>query len=446
MIKKISLLVLVFIFPLDATVGQVKASGFPGHLDEFCRTAEYIVVAECLERTETANGQAARLKVEEVHKSPEINPKPEFLDVNGFSTSATRFYFAEGKRFFAFVFKDGRCDQQGSHIKVARDGGLEDHVHGFTTGELICLEENTDTLEKLTRQVKHVLSGEYERELLARISNNEMSYEARRTGALALCRLNPESAVEPVANLLLEISRQRVVNGPSRDVYMKLLALDSNRARDLSLQILSNTDSFVLYFEAAELLAAPQFKLDDFPKHYATLITAAQKWKESNPNTGYARMLPVFVNNDCRTLEVKSMLLAELASPEIPYFDIVSQATMKLQFPESLPLFWKQIKTSRQVSDLVNLDIYIARQVGAARVYDHEKFERLEVWMGQNLIRRVFPEYTKSLAKAEVIRVNKSLLFLIPLDDGTRQTCLYVGFARKEQKAFEHKVFVLFGE
>ena len=188
-------------------------------------------------------------------------------------------------------------------------------------------------------------------------------------------------------------------------------------------------------------LARPECRLDDLQKHYDLLVTAARKWQEGNPNCGYTHMLPVFVNNDCRTPEVKGMLLTALSSP---YSDLISQSAINLQFPESLPLFWNQIKKERQVSDLVNLDHWIALHVGASKVYPNEMFERLEVWMGENLIRRAFPEYVKSLPDAEVIRVDKSLLFLIRLEDGKRQTCLYVGFVRKEQKRFEHKVFVLF--
>lgn len=434
---KRSLLVLVIIFAFVSIAQQAEASGFPGHLDEFCRTAEYIVVAKCVDRKATA----AKLKIETLYKAPKADSKPAFLNVNGLPGSATLFYFEEEKRYFAFVFNGGRCDRRGSHFQITRDDKLTGAAR-----ELICLEENTDTLGKLTRQVKQVLSGEYEEELIARIGNKERSYDERRTDALRLSRVNPETAITALDRLLLEISRQPDVNGSSRGVYMKLLELNSSRAMELSLKILSNTETTELYFEAAEVLAEPKCRLDNFQEHYAMLMTAAQKWEKNNPSSGYAHMLPVFVNNDCRTPEVMRMLLAELSSPDIAYFDLVSQSTLALQFPESLPLFWKQIKKELQTSDHVNLDIYIARHVGAATVYDRENFERLEVWMGKNLIRRVFPEYTKSLADAEVIRVNKSLLFLIAPHDRKRQMCLYVGFEGNKGGKINHKVFVLFDE
>lgn len=434
---KRSLYALVFVFALVSASRQAKASGFPGHLDELCRTAEYIVVAECVEHTE----DGAKLKVETVYKAPKTDPKPNVLDVNGVSSSATRFSFEKGKRYFAFVFKGGACDRQGSHIEITGDGRLTG-----TANELICLEENTDTLDKLIRQVKRVLSGEYETELIARISNKELSYETRRTCALALSRTNPRIAGEAIAKLLLEISQPPDTDGSSREVFMTLLALDPNRAKELSLDILSNTASFELYFEAAHVLARPQCKLDDFQRHYSMLVEAAQEWEKINPHSGYVHMMPVFINNGCRNAEVKKMLLAELSSPKCLYFDRLVAAAIHLQFSEAVPLFWNQVKKERQVSDLVNLDIHIAQHVGASTVYDHENFERLEVWMGENIVRKRFPQYTKSLADAEVIRINKSLLFLIRPGGEDKPTCLYVGFVRKEQKKIEHKAFLLFSE
>jgi len=434
---KRSLFGLVSLFVLACTTGQAEASGFPGYLDEFCRIAEYIVVAECAESTETS----ARLRVESVHKAPENDPKPDILDVNGIPSTASRFYFEKGNRYFAFVFKDGRCDSQGSHFEITMDGTLTD-----AASELTFLDDNTDTLDKLIMQVKRVLSGEYEKELVARISSKEQSYARRRTAALALSRTNPGIAVESIAKLLLEISQAPDTDGSSREVFMTLLALAPNRAKDVSLDILSNTASSELHFEAAEMLAKPQCKLDDFQRHYSMLVKAAQEWEKTNPHSGYVHMLPVFINNGCRNAEVKKMLLSELSSPKCLYFDRVVEAAINLQFPEAVPLFWNQIKKERQISDLVNLDIYIASHVGASMVYDHEKFERLEVWMGENIIRRDFPQYAKGLADAEVIKVNKSLLFMFRLDDGKKPTCLYVGFVRKEQKKIEHKAFPLFSE
>lgn len=439
MILKRFILVLAFGIALASTAHHAEASGFRGYLDEFCRTAEYIVLAECVEVSGAEGYAGARLRVETAFKAPETDPEPEFLDVKGLTSTATRFHFRPGRRYFAFVFEDGRCDAQGSHIEVTEDGRL-----AAGANELIYLEDNTDTLDGLTRQVKRVLSGEYGNELIARIGNPELDYGTRRTDAMALARTNPQAAVEPTADLLLEISRQHHVDGSSRQVYMQLLALDPNRAKEISLEILSNLDSSRLHFEAAEVLA--QTHIEDFQRHYAMLVRAADQWHENNPGTAYAYMLPIFVNNNSRTDDVKRMLLIALSAPRVVYFDRVAQSAIRLQFPESLPLLWDQIKKERLVSELVILDAHIASHVGAARLHGHENYERLEVWKGRRLIRHSFPQYTNSLDEAEAIRVNKSLLFLITPDDGTAQACLYVGFVRNERGRFEHQVFVLFGE
>lgn len=435
---RVSLFMLVSIFTLIGAVQQAGASGSPGNLAEFCRRAEYIVVAECVDQVQSE----AKLKVEIVHKAPQANPEPEFLDVKGMYSTATRFSFQKEKRYFAFVFKDGYCTSRGSHFEIAKDGSLS----RFLAIDLICLERDTNTLNKLTQQVKRVLSGEYDKELIERIGNKELSYDARRRAAMALSKTNPEGAVELITTLLIEISREERVEGSSRDLYMKLLSLDPGRARDISLQILSNTDVFQLYSEASEVLSQPQCKIEDFQKCYPMLVKAADEWEKVNYHCGYTYMLSVFVNNDCRLPEVKRMLLAKLSSPEMGYFDRISQVAIKLQFSESLPLFWNQIKKKRQVSNLVNLETYIAGHVGSTTIWGREPFEKMEVWMTRNLVGRTFSKYAKNIAEAEAVRVNNSLLFLVSLDDGEKHACIYVGFIRDDQGRYRHRVFILFGK
>jgi hypothetical protein len=433
----ISRFLLILVCAAVAAPHPACASGRAGHLDEFCRTAEYIVVAECLEHTE----HTAKLQVEAIHKAPRTDPKPTVLAVNGHLSSATRFSFQKGKRYFAFVFEGGSCDRQGSHIEVEDDGTLSRAAH-----ELICLKRDTDTLDKLTRQVRSVLSGDYEAELIARIGNRSLDYESRRTSAIALSRASPGIASEPIAKLLLEISRPPDTDGSSRDLFMVLLKLAPKRARDTALEILSNTDSFELFFEAADVLATPECKLDDFPNHLPALVRAAHAWQQNNPPAGHVHMLPVFINNDCRNAEVKHMLLSELSSPKCSYFDRLMAAAIRIPFPEVVPLFWNQVKQERQVSDLVNLDFHIAQHVGASTVYDHEQYERLVVWMGVNVVRAEFPQFAEGIADAEVIRLNKSFLFLVRPDEGATPTCLYVGYVRQGRGKIAHKAFMLFGD
>ncbi len=138
---------------------QTMACGFWGNLDEFCHKAEYIVIGECVEKKSSLQ---AKLKIEKIFKAPKSDPNPKILNVKGAGATGSQFSFKKGKRYFAFIFKEGRCFLLGSHHEILK-GNRFKYVFRNTTGMLICLEPNTDTLSKLVRQVELVLSGKYKK-------------------------------------------------------------------------------------------------------------------------------------------------------------------------------------------------------------------------------------------------------------------------------------------
>lgn len=423
---------------------DASASGSPGHLDEFCRLAEYIVIAECLDSVQTRTNSSAKLKVERVLKAPKTNPRPKSITVKGHASFATPFSFQKGRRYIAFVFKDMKCDRQGSHFEI-RKGGTFKHVSGYWTNNLICIEKETNTLDKLVPQIQRVLSGLYEMELVLTILDPDASDELRRDSAIALARTSPERAVEPLKALLLSVSKKKRTNGSFWDVYFKLFRLNADAVKELSLRILSDTSCTRFYDNPARILAMPECKLDDIEKHYPMLVEAAQAWNEDNPSIAYRYMLLVFANNNCRKREVKEMLLQALSSADCEWPEDVVKATIQLQIPESVPLLWDLIKKWRLTSSLYSLDVFVAAQVGASKVYEKENFPRVTVSDGRTLVRKAFPEYAHAVKEAEAVRIDNALLYLIHPDDDARRTCLYVGFVRTERGRIIPSVFVLFG-
>lgn len=422
---------------------DASASGSPGHLDEFCRLAEYIVIGECLDSVWTG-ACSAKLKVERVLKAPKTNPRPKFITVKGHTSSATRFNFRKGRRYIAFVFKDMTCDWQGSHLEIQDDGSFK-RVRDYQTDELICIEKETDTLNKLVGQIQRVLWGLYEIELVLTILDTTASDQSRRDSAIALARTNPEHAIEPLKALLLSVSKKKRTNASFCDVYFTLFRLNADAAKELSLRILSDTSCTKFFYDPARILAMPECKLDDIEKHYPMLVEAAQAWHEDNPSITHRYMLLVFANNNCRKREVKEMLLQALSSADCEWPEDVAKATIQLQIPESVPLFWDLIKKWRLTSSLYSLDVFIAAQVGASKVYEKEHFPRLTVSDGRALVRKSLPEYAQAVREAEAVRVDNALLYLVHPDDDARRTCLYVGFVRTKEGRIIPSVFVLFG-
>jgi hypothetical protein len=426
-------------------------SGLPGHLDDFCARAEYIVVATCTADHKTVKADvgggnvAALIEVEKVFKAPKSNPKPTKLKITGITTSASRFYYQKGKRYFVFVFKRGFADRQGCGTAIGKGGKLDEGISGYHVGDLICLEKNTNTLGKLTAQVEFVLSGKYEKELLANVSDTRKSLKIRIESAKSLARYAPRNAIKPIGNLILELAAMKKEFGSLGSIFRLLLRLDPDTAAKVSLESLYQTQSGVLADTAAEALSAPGCKLRNFKEHYPKLIEIANKWKR-NPDYAFmvvSSMLGVFSTNNARSEEVCKLLLGELTRDKNQHYDRLFFATVKLQFAETVPAFWDLLKKTPE-KHRGNANAAVTRFCTAC--WKQPKGREHDEKKGRAIVISEFPKMKGRLADVAPVKLESGLLFLTKPNKDGGQTCVLAGWSvDKKSRKISPKAFIILG-
>lgn len=322
-----------------ATAGIGMCSGQPAYLDSLALESKYIVIATCIDK-DSQSGLSAKLKVEKVIKAPTSDSVPKELIVKGVGSTADRFNFIKGKRCFVFIDSNFMATQQGSSTFIDANDKL------ISPLELISLKPETNTVKELTRQIRYILSGEYEKDLHKAIANSENPPSVRMEKALALVRINPSQAVEPLAKLIYDLSFIDINDGSCHDICRKLVLIAPKQAVDVWLKISRMPKPrYSIFYDLTYLLGEENVRFEDFAKQVPLLLKTLENWQQCDKSeTPVAYMLSIFGNNDCHCEEVKQILISVLSKDKIEYVYRIMNAASRLNFPQTVPLYWKQLK------------------------------------------------------------------------------------------------------
>ena len=216
--------------------------------------------------------------------------------------------------------------------------------------ELFCLEPDTDTVKKLKKQVQFVLSGKYKKQLLQDIQNKELKFPDRRKSALSVERTYPEEATAPLISLIVELAHTNKVQGHDYNGLCEVLVRRfPNEAARVWLQLCKSDklpeNSYVFHYVLTERIGRSRVTIAQFQKHLPAILKRYEKWKKHHSGeTPAAYLLPIFANHNCRSDEVKAIVMNVLRQEKIAHVERILQSTAKLNFPESVPLFWKHHK------------------------------------------------------------------------------------------------------
>ena len=317
-------------------------SGFPGHLDKYAIEAKYIVVAKCTDLVyEKDHLPSATLEIEQIIKAPKSDSSPTTLRVTGMTSSANRFSFIKGKRFFVFVGANGRADRRGSATMI------EGERLSGNLFELICLTPDTDTVKELVEQVQSVLSGDYEERLIKEIKNRDLRPATRRQRAISMVRTFPSASVEPLKFLIEDLCYVRVDDGSCSDICMALARLSPKDTALLWLKLCRKKlpHPYVFYYELTNILGEKGIQIPGLKEHLSDVVAMYNTWHKAHPGeTPAAYLLPVFAKNGCRSHEVRDIVMMTLSQDRIDHVTKVFPSIAVLNFPESVPLFWNHIK------------------------------------------------------------------------------------------------------
>lgn len=406
-------------------------SGRPGKLDEFALQSKYIVIAECKEagRGKKQWPLEATLKVETVLKAPKDGPAPKTLKVFGVTSSANRFNFKKGGRFLVFVDSNMCATRQGSSITIEPNGtlgGLSQTTN--SPGELVCLEKNTNTVEKLTKQIKRVLSGEYKAQLLDNIPNKKLSFPTRTASAVSLARLYPDEAVKPLVNYIRELCLAGDLQSQDYEgVCGALVRVSPQETAKLWLELCKNEKlpyPSLFYYTLTYAMANRNVLVPDIKKHLPSIMKRYKKWKTHDPgDSPAAYLLPLLARNGCRDDQVKAIVVEVLSLDKIDHVTRIMVSAATLNFPETVPLFWKQLKRLEASTYAYSSSIPHPFVVGVM-VYKKGPGELKEA---RKALLRKFPEIEGRLSKDNSpINAGRGWYFLTQKNPGGNQVIYFV--------------------